>query len=43
VAVYGVRLGDLLPPPPSLTPVEIYVGGDSGKDAVTARFFGNPK
>jgi hypothetical protein len=43
VAVYGVSLGNLLPEPPALTPVELFVGGDSGKDAVTARYFGNPR
>lgn len=38
-AVYGVQLTGL-PQPPLQVPVEIGVGGDAGRDVVTARFFG---
>jgi len=39
LAVYGLALTGL-PQPPLEVPVEIGVGGDTGRDLVTARFFG---
>lgn len=41
LAVYGINLTDL-PEPPLQVPVEIGIGGDLGRDLVTARFFGTP-
>jgi hypothetical protein len=41
LAVYGVHMIDA-PRPPLQVPVEIGIGGDAGRDLVTARFFGDP-
>lgn len=42
-AVYQVQLAGVLPQPPLEVPVEIFVGSDSGKDLVVAKFLGTGK